>query len=185
MLFFVSFVVFFQIVVAFIFLFTSRYDVLNPFLNEAIPQKIQNTIPYLMARSLPITLTKRLTRSLTHALVPTLSRSLSSTSKQSHQRYWCDLCYRKALHCNYCHDSPQSQYYTNFYANYYSDYYVNYYEPYYTQALTDLDKKQHPAAEQQGAKEFNNGGKKEANPPDASTRVVTADGGRLTDDGIV
>jgi hypothetical protein len=86
-------------------LFTSRYDVLNPFLNEAIPQKIQNTIPYLMARSLPITLTKRLTRSLTHALVPTLSRSLSSTSKQSHQRYWCDLCYRKALHCNYCHDS--------------------------------------------------------------------------------
>jgi hypothetical protein len=168
-------------------LMTSLYNELNVFLDTAIDQKIVNVLPYLMSRSLPITLTKRITRSLTHALVPTLSRSLSSTSKSSHQRYWCDLCYRKALHCNYCHDSPQSQYYTNFYSNYYSDYYVEYYEPYYTQALTDLDKVQHPSAKQQQAKEQNNGGKgmKTGNPVDASYRPVTADGGKLSDDGIV
>ena len=103
-------------------LMKSLYEVLDPFMNVAIPEKLTNVLPYLMERSLPITLTRRLTRSLTHALVPTLSRSLSSGSKNSHQRYWCDMCSRKALHCNYCHDSPQSQYYTNFYANYYSDY---------------------------------------------------------------
>lgn len=103
-------------------LMKSLYNVLNPFLDVAVPEKLANVLPYLLERSLPITLTRRLTRSLTHALVPTLSRSLSSSTSSSHQKYWCDMCARKALHCNYCHDSPQSQYYTNFYANYYSDY---------------------------------------------------------------
>ena len=49
-----------------------------------------------------------------------------------------------------------------------------------------LDKVQHPMGKQQAAKEYNNGGKglKNGNPPDASFRPVTADGGRLSDFGV-
>ena len=64
---------------------------------------------------------------------------------------------------------------------------VDYYEPYYTKALSELDRVQHPPAKQQEAKEHNNGGKglKKGLAPDASYRAVTADGGKLSDDGVV
>lgn len=64
---------------------------------------------------------------------------------------------------------------------------TEYYEPYYTKALSDLDKVQHPPAKQQEAKEKNDGGKglKGGLAPDASFRPVTADGGRLGDNGVI
>ena len=54
-------------------------------------------------------------------------------------------------------------------------------------ALSELDRVQHPPAKQQEAKEHNNGGKglKKGLAPDASYRAVTADGGKLSDDGVV
>ena len=66
------------------------------------------------------------------------------------------------------------------------DFYADYYVPYYTKALKEIDSAQHPAAKQDEARK-NNDGKdlKKGNNPDASYRIVTAAGSRLTDDGVV
>ena len=125
-----------------------------PTLQQAIPEKVNKVVPYLMERALPIKLNKLLTLTVTHALVPTLTTALTRTPDQD---IWCHLCYYKHKHCNYCHDSPQSEYYNNYYSAYYSDYYSTYYEKYYTDALESIENLQHPPSFQGAAKAANMG----------------------------
>ena len=123
---------------------------------------------------------KLLTLTVTHALVPTLTTALTRTPDQD---VWCHLCYYKHIHCNYCHDSPQSEYYNNYYSAYYSDYYSAYYEKYYTDALESIENLQHPPSFQGAAKAANIGiasaGTDSENTPegyDTPDRAVTASG---------
>jgi len=133
-------------------------------LEQAIPKadviatmtaQLEKALPSMVARSLPIFLADKLTRSLTHALTPTLTLSLTHTS---HQHYWCHMCYTRHVYCNFCHDSPQSQYYTSYYATYYADYYAEYFTPYYVDSLVKIDKAQHPPDQQEAARKENQEG---------------------------
>ena len=119
----------------------SMAKMITPTLQQSIPEKVNKVVPYLMERALPIKLNKLLTLSITHALVPTLTTALTRTPDQE---VWCYLCYYKHIHCNKCHDSPQSEYYNTYYSAYYSDYYSKYYEKYYTESLESIENLQHP-----------------------------------------
>jgi hypothetical protein len=155
-----------------------------PTLQQTIPEKVNKVIPYLMERALPIKLNKLLTLSVTHALVPTLTTALTRTPDQE---VWCRLCYYKHTHCNYCHDSPQSEYYNNYYSAYYSDYYSNYYEKYYTDALESIENLQHPPSFQGLAKAVNiglapaGGNEGTAKSYDEPDLAVTASGTKLSE----
>ena len=105
-----------------------------PTLQQTIPEKVNKVVPYLMERALPIKLNKLLTLTVTHALVPTLTTALTRTPDQE---VWCHLCYYKHIHCNYCHDSAQSEYYNNYYSAYYADYYSRYF---FKTAAFEVDK---------------------------------------------
>jgi hypothetical protein len=128
---------------------TSIYSEIKPFLENTIPQKVNEFTPDLVSRSLPVFISEQLTKSLTHSLVPSLTQALSVTSDQ---HIWCQLCAQKGQHCNYCHSSPQGMYYAIYYSTYYSDWYSDYYAKYYVDALKKIDEKVHIAGAQTDAR---------------------------------
>ena len=130
------------------------YDMVAPFLKQAIPEKVNNVVPYLLGRSLPIYLSEQLTRTITHSLVPTLTLALTQSDDQ---HVWCTACLEKGAYCNYCHSSPQGMYYNTYYSAYYSDYYSDFYTKYYTDALEKIDKHQHQASAQVASRHENLG----------------------------
>ena len=58
----------------------------------------------------------------------------------------CRLCYNNGTHCETCHNSASSVYYTSYYATYYSDFYSEYYAKYYTDSIRLVDEKAHPSS---------------------------------------
>ena len=161
------------------------YETVAPFLQRSVPDKVAKIIPMLLQRSLPMYITSRVTKALTHSLIPTLTHALSHTPQQD---IWCHYCYYYHHYCNYCHDSAESQYYTIYYSDYYSDYYGNYYAKYYVDALSEIEKKQHPQKKQEDARQQNMGEPVEGDTADRGTdvdrRFVTPDGGVLEDGGL-
>ena len=157
---------------------------ITPTLQESIPEKVNKVVPYLMERALPIKLNKLLTLTVTHALVPTLTTALTRTPDQE---VWCYLCYYKHIHCNKCHDSPQSEYYNTYYSAYYSDYYSKYYEKYYTDSLESIENLQHPPMFQGPAQNANigvapaGGEETKAVGYDSPDLAVTASGTKLSE----
>ena len=112
-------------------------QVVPPVLVAGIARSLSRGLPHLTARALVPKLTSMLTKSITHSLAPVLGSSL--TKRSSSSDVFCGQCVRTGVHCNLCHDSPQSSYYRIYYAGYYSDFFSDYYAEYYSSAIKMLD----------------------------------------------
>lgn len=111
-------------------------------LTKSVPQDLNRVLPDLLKRSLLQNVVGTLTRTLTHSLTHTISISMGGQGK--HDEEFCRLCYQTGTHCEACHNSANSLYYTSYYATYYSDFYSEYYSKYYEDAIRLVDEKQHP-----------------------------------------
>ena len=112
-------------------------------LSLSVPETLNRVLPDLLSRSILPTMTDTLTRSLTHSLTHTISISLGNGRSRNDDEF-CRLCYNSGTHCEECHNSASSVYYTSYYATYYSDFYSEYYAKYYTDAIRLIDEKRHP-----------------------------------------
>ena len=112
-------------------------------LSKSIPEQVNRVLPDLLSRSLLPALTDTMTRTLTHSLTHTISVSLGGINRDDES---CRLCYNNGTHCETCHNSASSVYYTSYYATYYSDFYSEYYAKYYTDSIRLVDEKAHPSS---------------------------------------
>ena len=111
-------------------------------LSLSVPEALNRVLPDLLSRSILPTMTDTLTRTLTHSLTHTISISLGNGDGKDDE--FCRMCYSTGTHCQECHNSASSMYYTSYYATYYSDFYSEYYAKYYTDAIRLVNEKRHP-----------------------------------------